>query len=68
MVFLSLNNGRTINLLHISSIYVADKDVVFEQARGSLTDIREHFDTVENAVNRYEELKQSLVIAGDVNV
>lgn len=62
MIFLELNDGRTINLLHISSIYVEKSDVIYAPARGSLTVYKEHFDTDITANARYEELKAALTI------
>lgn len=61
MMFLELNDKRNINLTHISHINVEDKDVVYFPAKGSLDGIREHFDTVEDATNRYENLQKDLL-------
>lgn len=62
MIFLELNDGRTENLLHISTIYVDDTDVVYNSARGSLDGYREHFETDTEAQARYEELKSKLLV------
>lgn len=62
MIFLELNDGRTENLLHISTIYVDDIDVVYNSARGSLDGYREHFETDTEAQARYEELKSKLLV------
>lgn len=62
MIFLELNDGRTENLLHISTIYVDDTDVVYNSARGSLDGYREHFETDTEAQARYEELKSKLLM------
>ena len=62
MIFLELNDGRTENLLHISTIYVDDTDVVYNSARGSLDGYREHFETDTEAQARYEELKSELLV------
>lgn len=62
MIFLELKDGRTENLLHISTIYVDDTDVVYNSARGSLDGYREHFETDTEAQARYEELKSKLLM------
>lgn len=62
MIFLELNDGRTENLLHISTIYVDDTDVVYNSARGSLDGYREHFETDTEAQARYAELKSKLLV------
>lgn len=62
MIFLELNDGRIENLLHISTIYVDDTDVVYNSARGSLDGYREHFETDTEAQARYEELKSKLLV------
>lgn len=62
MIFLELNDGRTENLLHISTIYVDDTDIVYNSARGSLDGYREHFETDTEAQARYEELKSKLLV------
>lgn len=56
-MFLTLNDGRTINLVHISNIDVRDTDVVYYPARGSLDGIIEHFESNEEAKNRYIEVQ-----------
>ena len=60
-MFLELKSGKTINLVHYSHIKVEDTDVVFYPAKGSLNSVREHYDTVEEAEDRYNELKDELV-------
>lgn len=60
MMFLELNDGRTINLTHISLIEVDGTDVVYKPAKGSLEGIREHFETEEDAQDRYEKLQDDL--------
>lgn len=62
MFFLSLNDGRKVNLLFISKIYVQESDVIYETAKGSLDNIVEHFDSETEANSRYEELKQTYEI------
>lgn len=61
MMFLELNDGRTINLTHISLIEVDGTDVVYKPAKGSLEGIREHFETEEDAQARYEKLQDDLL-------
>ena len=61
MMFIELNDGRQINLTHISTIEIDDSDVVFYPAKGSLDGIREHFDTVEDAQDRFDELQNNLI-------
>lgn len=61
MMFLDLNDGRTINLTHISTIEVDGIDVVYKPAKGSLDGIREHFETSEEAQERYEKLQDELL-------
>lgn len=58
MFFIELNDGTTINLLHISSIKLDDKKVLYEPAKGSLNAIEEIFDTAALAQARYNELKE----------
>lgn len=61
MMFLELNDGRRINLTHIGTIEVDDTDVVYKPAKGSLDGIREHFETSEEAQERYEKLQDELL-------
>ena len=61
MLYLELNDGRTENLMHISQIEVDGTDVVYYSARGSLNGYREHFDTEEDAQDRFEELQKDLL-------
>jgi len=61
MMFLELNDGRTINLTHMSTIEVDGTDVVYKPAKGSLDGIREHFETSEEAQERYEKLQDELL-------
>lgn len=61
MMFLELNDGRKINLTHISTIEVDGEDVVYNPAKGSLDGIREHFETPEDAQDRFEQLQGELV-------
>ena len=61
MFYLVLNDGRKINILFISKIYVQDTDVIYETAVGSLDVTKEHFETEQDANNRYERLKQLYV-------
>ena len=42
MVFVELNNGKKLNVLHISKISVEENDVIYESAKGSLDNIKEH--------------------------
>ena len=61
MMFLELNDGRNINLTHMSTIEVDGTDVVFKPAKGSLDGIREHFETSEEAQARYDKLQNDLL-------
>ena len=61
MMFLELNDGRRINLTHMSTIEVDGTDVVYKPAKGSLDGIREHFETSEEAQQRYEKLQEDLL-------
>ena len=61
MMFLELNDGRTINLIHMSTIELDDLDVVYKPAKGSLDGIREHFETSEEAQARYDKLQNDLL-------
>ena len=61
MMFLELNDGRTINLTHIGIIEVEGTDVVYKLAKGSLDGIREHFETEQDAQDRYEKLQDDLL-------
>ena len=61
MMFLELNDGRRINLTHMSTIEIDGTDVVYKPAKGSLDGIREHFETSEEAQQRYEKLQDDLL-------
>lgn len=61
MMFLELNDGRRINLTHMSTIEIDDTDVVYKPAKGSLDGIREHFETSEEAQQRFEKLQDDLL-------
>ena len=61
MMFITLNDGRTINLTHICVIEVDYDDVVYKPAKGSMEAIREHFATPEEAQERYEKLQDDLL-------
>lgn len=58
MYYVILNDGRKVNLLFTSKIYVQDTDVIYETSIGSLNVIKEHFNTNEEANSRYENLKE----------
>ena len=60
MMFLELNDGRTINIMHIGTIEVDGTDVVYKPAKGSLDGIREHFETEHEAQERFEKLQEDL--------
>ena len=60
MIFVELNNGTKVNLIHTSQIKQLDNQVIYEQAKGS--DIIEYFDTVQEAQSRYEDLKNTNLI------
>ena len=62
MVFIELNNGKKLNVLHISKISVEENDVIYESAKGSLNNIKEHFDSSQEAETRYQELQKELYI------
>lgn len=61
MMFLELNDGRRINLTHMSTIEVDGTDVLYKPAKGSLDGIREHFETSEEAQERFDKLQDDLV-------
>ena len=61
MMFLESNDGRRINLTHMSTIEVDGTDVLYKPAKGSLDGIREHFETSEEAQERFEKLQDDLV-------
>lgn len=61
MLYVKLSDGRTENLMHISHIDIDGNDVVYYSARGSLDGYREHFETEQEAQNRYEELQNDLL-------
>ena len=62
MMFIELNDGTTQNIMTISRIYIQETDLVYETAKGSLNEIREHFDTIEEAQARYEDLQNKLLL------
>lgn len=59
MIFVELNNGTKINLVHTSSIELHNKEVIYKQAKGS--DIVEKFDSESDAQTRYNDLKEDLL-------
>lgn len=61
MFYLILNDGRKVNMLFVSKVYVQDTDVIYETVKGSLDVIKEHFESTEEANNRYENLKELYV-------
>lgn len=61
MLYVKLNDGRTENLMHISHIAVEGTDVVYYSAKGSLDGYREHFETEQEANDKYDELKKDLL-------
>ena len=61
MMFLELNDGRQINLTHISTIEIDGSDIVYNTAKGSLDGIREHFGTEEEAQERFNYLQENLL-------
>lgn len=61
MLFIELNNGTRQNLFHISEISIDKQDIVYLPAKSSLNDIREHFETEQEAQQRYTVLKQQLL-------
>lgn len=62
MVFIELKNKTNINVIHISKIYQDNTDIILESAKGSLTDIREHYDTFDEASARYQKLQDALLV------
>ena len=62
MLYVELNDGRKENLMHISQIDIDDTDIVYYSAKGSLNGYREHFETIQEAENRYQELQKDLLI------
>ena len=61
MLFTELNDKTTQNLGHISIIYVDGNDVVYQGAKGSNSDYREHFDSNTEAQERFDKLKEDLL-------
>ena len=61
MLFVELNDGTKQNLGHISEIKVDGSDVVYYGVKGSLDGYREHFDTPEDAQQRFEDLQKDLL-------
>ena len=62
MLYVELNDGRKENLMHISQIDIDDTDIVYYSAKGSLNGYREHFETTQEAENRYQKLQKDLLI------
>ena len=60
MIFVELNNGTKINLVHTSSIELQDNQIIYKQAKGS--DVVEVFNTSVEAESKYNELKQSNLV------
>lgn len=63
MVFIEMNDGRRENILQFSEITIDGTDILYKQARGSVTPIVEHFDTEDGAKARYAELQSVLLVA-----
>lgn len=61
MLFVELNDGTKQNLGHISEIKVDGSDVVYYGVKGSLDGYREHFDSEEDAQQRFEDLQKDLL-------
>ena len=61
MLFVELNDGTKQNLGHISEIKVDRSDVVYYGVKGSLDGYREHFDSEEEAQERFEDLQKDLL-------
>lgn len=61
MLFVELNDGTKQNLGHISEIKVDGSDVVYYGVKGSLDGYREHFETEDEARDRYEQLQKDLL-------
>lgn len=61
MLFVELNDGTKQNLGHISEIKVDGSDVVYYGVKGSLDGYREHFETEDEAQDRYEQLQKDLL-------
>lgn len=60
MIFVELNNGSKVNLVHTSNIELHDKEIIYKQAKGS--DIIEKFNTKSEAEAKYSELKHDNLI------
>ena len=61
MLFIELNDRTKQNLGHISEIKVDGSDVVYYGVKGSLDGYREHFDSEEEAQERFEDLQKDLL-------
>lgn len=56
MMFLTLNNGKRLNLMRVSSIKRNGTDIEYTEANNYLGVVSEHFDTEEEAIQRETEL------------
>jgi len=62
MIFIELNDGRAINLIHVASVSLDGKVVIFNMAKGSLDEVKEFFETESEAFIRYDDLKKLLLV------
>ena len=61
MIFVELNNGTKVNLVHTSNVELHEDEIIYKQAKG--TDIVEKFNSNEEAKTRYESIKKDIVIS-----
>lgn len=66
MLFIELNDGTRQNLAEISYIELKGADVVYKPGKQSISDIVEHFDTEQDAQDRYLELQDKLVLGTQI--
>lgn len=62
MLFIELNNGSTINVFHISEIKLDKTNIIYAPAKGSLNNYIESFKTENEAIQRYTELQDKLLV------
>lgn len=60
-MFIILNDGRKVNMLWVISFYQDKSEVVFDMAKGTAQQVRESFNTNEEAATRVEELEKEFL-------
>ena len=68
LMFITLKDGRRINIFHIAGIQRTNNQIIFKSARGTMSDIIENYNTVEEAITRYNELNDMLVVPADQEI